>query len=68
MGVLLKDNRPETIAHALESIMADRNRLAGMSRYNHGYARSHFLASTAAELLRQQYRGMLENRAGEHMP
>jgi len=68
MGVLLNDNRPETVACAIESVIADRNRLVGMSQYNFDYARSHFLASTTAELLRQQYRGMLPKLASGYMP
>ncbi|MEZ5541461.1 MAG: glycosyltransferase family 4 protein [Pseudomonadota bacterium] len=59
MGALLDGNRPATVARAIAAVIADRSRLADMSRYNHNYARAHFLASGAAAMLRQQYRAML---------
>ncbi len=55
MGVLLEDNNPASIETAIESLLSDHDRLAEISRYNHAYACRHFLASTAAGMLRRQY-------------
>jgi glycosyltransferase involved in cell wall biosynthesis len=56
MGVLLNDGSAHLISDAIKLLISDRTRLADIARYNHEYAQRHFLASSAAELLRIRYK------------
>lgn len=55
MGVLLNDGSAHLISGAIKLLISDRTQLVDIARYNHEYAQRHFLASSAAELLRVRY-------------
>lgn len=55
MGRLLPSADPALIAAAVRSLVSDAPGLGAVGRYNYNYAQHHFLASRAADFLRQRY-------------
>ena len=60
MGVLLHTREPAEIADGISSLLSSRSQMVAMARYNYQYAQQHFLASSAAEILRSRYLDMLD--------
>lgn len=55
MGKLLIERNAQHISDAIVFLASNRSRLANIARYNYHYAQDHFLASTAADMLRLHY-------------
>lgn len=65
MGFLTKSKSPEEIARLLEKIIQDKTKMIEMGRYNHEYAKNHFMASEVAILLEQIYASLSNNLFGK---
>ena len=53
MGYMAATTNPEEIAACLEKLISDKSHMCNASRYNYEYAKKHFMASKAAQALRE---------------
>jgi glycosyltransferase involved in cell wall biosynthesis len=61
MGILLAENDPSLMARSICRLLADRAKLAEISKYNFDYAQQNFLASEMAKTLMSFYRKTLNS-------
>lgn len=61
MGKLLIKSNSQYISDAIETLASNHSQLAEIARYNSEYAQDHFLASTAAGMLRTRYQKMIND-------
>lgn len=59
MGFLCQGKTPAEIASALEKVISDKSLLLKMGKYNHIYAKEHFMASAVAKKLTDIYQATL---------
>jgi glycosyltransferase involved in cell wall biosynthesis len=62
MGRLLTTANPDNICRAIEELSSDRDQSSCIAHHNYEYAIQHFLASTAAEMLRSRYTDIMTAR------
>jgi glycosyltransferase involved in cell wall biosynthesis len=62
-GLLVQDDRPESIASALRTVLADRARARAMGAAGRRRAEQEFGAGRVVEIVERAYRAMLDSRA-----
>jgi glycosyltransferase involved in cell wall biosynthesis len=62
-GLLVQDDRPESIASALRTVLADRERARAMGAAGRRRAEQEFGAGRVVEIVERAYRAMLDGRA-----
>jgi glycosyltransferase involved in cell wall biosynthesis len=62
-GLLVQDDRPESIASALRTVLADRARARAMGAAGRRRAEQEFGAGRVVEIVERAYRAMLDGRA-----
>jgi glycosyltransferase involved in cell wall biosynthesis len=62
-GLLVQDDRPESIASALRTVLADRARARAMGAAGRRRAEQEFGAGQVVEIVERAYRAMLDGRA-----
>lgn len=58
MGYLCQSKEPSALDQLLEKLIADREKIIEMGRYNHAYAKENFMASEVAEKLNGIYQSL----------
>jgi len=61
MGFFVPPRDPEAIANAIEQMITDRESMARMAQYNHGYARENVIAPKVAARLLNIYQRTIES-------
>lgn len=60
MGALVPPRNPEAIAGKIEQMISERGSMVQMAKYNHDYAKKHFLAPKVADRLLDIYRQAIQ--------